>query len=317
MCAEEIFHDGELEIQRRAGVAAVAARVGEANVIDSVPPGFADFLSERFFVVVGSADPDGHVWASLLIGPPGFIRTVDSRHLAVMAEPVSGDPLQRSVDAGPVAVGLLALDAATRSRIRVNGVASRRPDGGLVIEVSEVFGNCPKYIQRRTPASLIGEGDVGHTRIRSTALDGPQSSLVSAADTFFIASLHPDRGADASHRGGRPGFVRVQPDGRSLTFPDYTGNSMFQTLGNLQVDGRAGLLFIDWERGDTLQLSGRARIVWDADTIAAWPGAQRVVEFAIEAVQQHQRALPLRWELLERHRLNPPVPGDVAEVAVT
>jgi uncharacterized protein len=315
MGADEIFHDGELEIQRRAGVAAVAARVGEANLVDSVPPGFADFLAERFFVVVGSADPDGHVWASLLIGPPGFIRTLDGRHLAVMAEPVSGDPLQRSVDAGPAAVGLLAIDAATRSRIRVNGTASRGPDGGLVIEVSEVFGNCPKYIQRRAPASLIGEGEVGHTRIRSTALDGPQRSLVGAADTFFIASLHPDRGADASHRGGRPGFVRVQPDGRSLTFPDYTGNSMFQTLGNLQVDGRAGLLFIDWEGGDTLQLSGRATIVWDAETVAVWPGAQRVVQFAIEAVQQHQRALPLRWELLERHRLNPPVPGDIGEEA--
>jgi predicted pyridoxine 5'-phosphate oxidase superfamily flavin-nucleotide-binding protein len=315
MCAEEIFHDGELEVQRRAGVAAVAARVGEANLVDSVPPGFADFLSERFFVVVGSADPDGHVWASLLIGPPGFIRTVDSRHLTVMAEPLGGDPLQRSVDAGPAAVGLLALDTGTRSRIRVNGLASRRPGGGLVIEVSEVFGNCPKYIQRRTPVSLIGEGEVGDRRVVSTTLDGPQSSLIGAADTFFIASLHPDRGADASHRGGRPGFVRVQPDGRSLSFPDYAGNSMFQTLGNLHVDGRAGLLFIDWEGGDTLQLSGRATIAWDAETIAVWPGAQRVVQFAIEAVQQHQRALPLRWELLERHRLNPPAPGDIAEEA--
>jgi predicted pyridoxine 5'-phosphate oxidase superfamily flavin-nucleotide-binding protein len=315
MCADEIFHDGELEIQRRAGVAKVAARVGEANVIDRVPPGFADFLSERFFLVVGSADPDGHVWASLLIGPPGFIRALDSRHLAVMAEPMSGDPLQRALDARPAAVGLLAIDAATRSRIRVNGMASRHPDGGLVIEVREVFGNCPKYIQRRTPASLIGEGEVGRTRIRSTALDGAQSSLVGTADTFFIASLHPDRGADASHRGGRPGFVRVAPDGRSLTFPDYTGNSMFQTLGNLQVDGRAGLLFIDWEGGDTLQLSGRATILWDEETIAMWPGAQRVLQFAIEAVEQQQRALPLRWELLERHRLNPPVPSEVGEAA--
>ena len=310
MRPDEIFHEGELEIQRRAGVAAVAARVGQANLVQSLPPGFAEFLSERFFVVVGSADPDGHVWASLLIGPPGFIRTVDSRHLALTAGPPSGDPLQRSLDAGPAAVGLLAIDAATRSRIRVNGVARRAPEGGLVVEVSEVFGNCPKYIQRRTPVSLVEEGEVGHERIRAASLDGPQSRLVTAADTFFIASLHPDRGADASHRGGRPGFVRVQADGRSLTFPDYTGNSMFQTLGNLQVDGRAGLLFIDWEGGDTLQLSGRATIVWDAETVAVWPGAERVVQFTIEAVQQHPRALPLRWELIERHRLNPPVPGE-------
>ena len=310
MCPDEIFHEGELEIQKRAGVAAVAARVGQANLVESLPPGFADFLSERFFVVVGSADPDGQVWASLLIGPPGFIHTVDSRHLALSTGPLSGDPLRRSLDAGPTTLGLLAIDAAARSRIRINGVASRAPEGGLVIEVSEVFGNCPKYIQRRAPVSLIAEGEVGHARIRAARLDGPQSRLVTAADTFFIASRHPHRGADASHRGGRPGFVRVEPDGRTLSFPDYPGNSMFQTLGNLQVDGRAGLLFIDWEGGDTLQLSGRGVVVWDADTVAVWPGAQRVVQFTIEAVEQHQRALPLHWELIERHRLNPPVPGE-------
>ena len=310
MCPDDIFHAGELEIQRRAGVAAVAARVGQANLVDGLPPGFAEFLAERFFVVVGSADPDGQVWASLLIGPPGFIRTVDSRHLVLTPGPLGGDPLQRSLDAGPTAVGLLAIDAATRRRIRVNGAAQLTPDGGLVIEVSQAFGNCPKYIQRRAPASLIDDGEVGQARIRTSSLDGPQSRLVSAADTFFIASLHPDRGADASHRGGRPGFVRVGPDGRSLTFPDYTGNSMFQTLGNLQVDGRAGLLFIDWEGGDTLQLSGRGVVVWDADTVAVWPGAERVIQFTIDAVEQHQRALPLRWELIERHRLNPPVPGE-------
>jgi predicted pyridoxine 5'-phosphate oxidase superfamily flavin-nucleotide-binding protein len=305
---EEIFHEGELEIQRRAGVAGVAARVGRANLLDAVPPGFADFLSERFFVVVASADPDGRVWASLVTGLPGFIQAPDSRQLVIKTEPMPGDPLERSLDDGPVAVGVLALNAATRSRIRVNGVATRGPSGGLVIDVREAFGNCPKYIQRRVPSALVADREVGTERIRSDALDDRQTKLVSGADTFFIASVNPGRGADASHRGGRPGFVRVAPDGRALTFPDYRGNSMFQTLGNLEVDGRAGLLFIDWERGDTLQLSGAATIVWDQATTAFWPGAERVVRFTVEAVEQQPTALPLRWELLEASRLNPPVP---------
>ena len=304
-----MFHEGELEVQRRAGVADRAARVGQANLVDALPPGFAQFLADRFFLVVASTDPEGRAWASVLIGPPGFIRATDSRHLIVMSEPPSGDPLERSLEAGPAAVGLLAIDALSRGRIRVNGVARHDPGGGLAIEVAQAFGNCTKYIQRRVPAARLGDGEGGARRIRSAALDGPQTDLVSTADTFFIATLHPDRGADASHRGGRPGFVRVAPDGRSLTFPDYKGNSMFQTLGNLQVDGRAGLLLFDWDRGDTLQLSGRATIVWDPATIAVWSGAERVVQFTVEAVQQHLRALPLRWELLESHRLNPPVPG--------
>jgi uncharacterized protein len=297
---DAIFHEGEREVQRRAGVAEVAERVGEANIRDSVSVDFAAFLAGRFFVVVGSADPDGCVWASLLIGAPGFIRASDAHHLVVSAQPPSGDPLGRALDHGATAVGLLAIEPDARGRIRINGVARRESGGGLAIEVKEAFGNCPKYIQRRIAVELIGDGAVGVERSRAAELDDVARELVSSADTFFIA--------DASHRGGRPGFVRVAPDGRSVSFPDYRGNSMFQTLGNLQADGRAGLLFLDWERGDTLQLSGRATIVWDADTIAAWPGAERVVRFNVEAVERGATALPLRWQLIEPHRLNPPLP---------
>lgn len=309
MSAEAVFHEGELAVQRRAGVAGVAARVGDGNLARTVSPDFAGFLAERFFVIVASTDPGGHVWASLLIGPVGFIEAPDPHHVELSAAPPSGDPLERALDAGPVAVGLLAIESATRSRIRVNGTATRLPDGAIAIEVREAFGNCPKYIQRRVPAGLIGDGTPSEERTSSEALDEAQRALVSHADTFYIASAHPERGADASHRGGRPGFVSVATDGRSLRFPDYRGNSMFQTLGNLEVDGRAGLLFVDWERGDTLQLTGRAQVVWDEDASAAWPGAQRLVDFTIEAVQRQPKALPLRWDLIEASRLNPPVPG--------
>ena len=83
---------------------------------------------------------------------------------------------------------------------------------------------------------------------------------------------------------------------------------MFQTLGNLEVDPHAGLLFVDWERGDTLQLSGRATVIWDPVQVAVWPRAERLVEVTIDAAQYHRRALPLRWELIEPSRLNPPTP---------
>jgi uncharacterized protein len=312
MAADGVFHEGELAVQRRAGVADVAAQVGDGNVRTALTENFAWFLSQRFFVIVASVDPEARVWASLLFGPVGFIEAPDPSHLELMAEPAPGDPLQRALDAGPAPIGLLAIEAADRARIRVNGIATRLPEGGIRLEVRESFGNCPKYIARRVPAGLLDEGRRGEDRIASESLDEGQRALIAAADTFYVASVHPQRGADASHRGGRPGFVAVAPDGRSLRFPDYRGNNMFQTLGNIEADGRAGLLFVDWQAGDTLQIAGRAAIVWDAEAIAGWPGARRLVDVTIEAVEHQPRALPLRWDFLEASKVNPPLPDEAS-----
>jgi hypothetical protein len=130
---------------------------------------------------------------------------------------------------------------------------------------------------------------------------------VQAADTFFIASVHPERGADASHRGGRPGFVEVAGKGRLLPFPDYAGNRMFQILGNLMVDGHVGLLFLDWTTGVALQVTGEAQIVWDEDEVSCYSGAERLVDVTVESVHQQTRAMPARWNLIEPWRHNPPV----------
>ena len=195
----------------------------------------------------------------------------------------------------------------TRSRIRLNGTAEAT-GRAILVTVEEAFGNCPKYIQRRLPSEALPPPDVAVSR-EASALDERQRALVGSADTFFIASVNERRGADASHRGGRPGFVEVTADGRRLRFPDYQGNRMFQTLGNITADPRAGLLFVDWENGTTLQLSGRAEIVWDEDVVAAYPGAERLVDFEVEAVAEQERAMPARWQLIEPSRLNPPVRG--------
>jgi catechol 2,3-dioxygenase-like lactoylglutathione lyase family enzyme len=96
-------------------------------------------------------------------------------------------------------------------------------------------------------------------------------------------------------------------DERRLSFPDYPGNSMFMTLGNVAANPRAGLLFIDWETGDTLQLTGAAVVDWSPERASAIPGAERVVDFAVDRVIQMAGALPLRWVLEERSRFNPPV----------
>jgi predicted pyridoxine 5'-phosphate oxidase superfamily flavin-nucleotide-binding protein len=273
-----------------------------------IPAEYAYFLEEARFVYVAAADDHGRVWASVLSGPAGFMRALTPARVDVRAAPAADDPLSAALGADPRPVGMLVLEPMSRSRIRLNGFA-RRTDAGLTLELRECFGNCPKYIQRRRPIAVASPPPVGAPAARaSAALDRQLRAMVAAADTFVIGSRHPQRGADASHRGGRPGFVAAAADGRSLTFPDYPGNTMFQTLGNLAVDPAVGLLFVDWDTGRTLQIAGRATIDWDSARIAAWEGAERLIDVAIDAVVERAAGLPVVWELVERHRLNPAVP---------
>ena len=297
-----LFHEGEHAVQRRAGTEQVAAQIGR-NIAPFVPAEFGEFLIRQPFVVVASRDQAGSIWASLITGKPGFARALNDRQVLLAGLPASPDPLEDALEQPEAQIGLLAIELDTRQRIRLNGTA-QRTDEGLALTVSEAFGNCTKYIQRRLPAGRLTEP--GGARLhQSAALDPRHASVVRAADTFFIASAHPERGADASHRGGRPGFIEVDASGRRLTFPDYSGNRMFQTLGNLTVDPRTGLLLIDWETGSTLQLSGRARIVWDAEELRSRPGAERLIEFTVDAVRECQRAMPTTWRLVEPYQRNP------------
>jgi hypothetical protein len=305
----ELFHEGERAVQVRAGVEDVARRVGEGSIERDVAPGVLAFLGHQLFLVCATRAPDDRVWASLLVGPPGFVSGIDSRHLLLAARLAAGDPLEQALAAGPASLGLLALQAATRTRVRVNGTA-RWTEEGIAVDVEEVFGNCSKYIAERVPVALLAEGHADPARRHGDRLDPGQIELVRGADTAFIASAHPRRGADASHRGGRPGFLKVDDLGRRVMLPDYTGNRMFQTLGNLTVDPRIGMLIVDWDSGRTLQLSGIAEIIWDGPEVERRPKAHRVVSIEVEAVVEQARALPIRFETTEPYPMQPPVPDD-------
>jgi uncharacterized protein len=307
--AESVFHEGERAVQLRAGVERVAAQVGR-NILPFVPAEFGEFLSRQPFVVIASQDETSRVWASVIVAGAGFARALDDRQILLAGAPAPGDPLHAALEQPNARIGVLAIEFDTRLRIRLNGVVKRTAEG-IVLTVEEAFGNCPKFIQRRVPTEPLPASDAPAHR-ESPALDARQSTLVCRADTFFIASAHPERGADASHRGGSPGFVEVSGGGRRVTIPDYSGNRMFQTLGNLTVNPRSGLLFLDWESGTALQLTGKARIVWDQKASASRPGAERLLEFTVDSVHEHEQVMPARWRLIERSRLNPPVnpPGD-------
>ncbi|MBB1245978.1 pyridoxamine 5'-phosphate oxidase family protein [Streptomyces durbertensis] len=296
------FHPGELAVQRRAGEGEVAAHVGR-SIRAVLPRVAAAFLAERRMLVLGAADEDGRLWASPLFGAPGFLRAPDEGTLLSAVRPGPGDPLAGVLGRGAAPVGTLALEPSTRRRMRANGLAV--PDGeGLRISVEEVYSNCPKYIQRR---ELVVEG-AGARRSGPVSggseMTARQQELVAGADTFFVATADVLGGADASHRGGAPGFVRVlRPD--RLAWPDYRGNSLYQTLGNLERRPAAGLLFLDWSTGGVLQLSGEAVTDWSPERAAEFPGARRVVDFHVTAVRERVNGSPLRWGAPEMSPANP------------
>jgi predicted pyridoxine 5'-phosphate oxidase superfamily flavin-nucleotide-binding protein len=277
--ADEGFHEGELAVQARAGVRAQANRLGGAMLaVPDLSGGISGFLADRDFAVITARDHDGRLWISPILAPAGFLEARD-RTLRSHATPRRGDPLHGLAPGQPV--GMLAIEFATRRRVRVNGSLTRTGADGLEVSVDQAFGNCPKYIQQRH-LEHVELPATGHVE-RSDRLSAEDIELISRADTFFLGTVHPTRGADASHRGGPPGFVRVENG--QLWWPDYPGNNMFNSFGNLESDKTSALLFVDYESGVTLHLSGTATVEWTAAGIAGDDGGTgRRVRFTVEAI---------------------------------
>jgi uncharacterized protein len=294
------FHSGEITMQERAGVRDIAEDVGE-GIIDHLPAGAAEFLERRQMAVLGSVDSRGAVWASVVTGEPGFLEVVDAHTLKIAAAKFSDDPLfQNLATEGHVA--LFAPDFVSSRRVRVNGRGVVK-DGSIYLTTQEVYGNCRRYLQERMfTGSREPSAKAGAELSRE--LSASQQEQISHADTFFIATDHPDRGADVSHKGGNPGFVRVL-DARRLAFPDYNGNSMFNTLGNLSVNAHAGLLFIDFDSGRTLQLTGFGSIDWNPERIRTFAGAERVVDFELKQLLDTAIGFPLLAKFRQFSRNNP------------
>jgi predicted pyridoxine 5'-phosphate oxidase superfamily flavin-nucleotide-binding protein len=296
-----VFHEGELAVQERVGVSRQASRVG-GSIKPTIPPPAQVFLAQQPYVFAGSIDKKGRVWASMLAGEAGFLNVLNDRTIRIEA-PVTDDLLFENLKTDG-RIGLLAIEFETRRRMRANGRA-RLDEDSIIVRTEEVFSNCPKYIQARfwERNEFVPPYDE-HPADTFAELTETQSSFIEAADTFIIASAHESRGADVSHRGGNAGFVKVLGL-KKLVFPDYSGNMMFQTLGNLQFNPNSGLLFFDFSDGKLLQLTGQAEIVWDAERIKEFAGAERLVEFEISEVRESVRQTGLSWYFIDNSPFNP------------
>lgn len=201
-------------------------------------------------------------------------------------------------------IGFLGIELHTRRRNRVNGTVGAIAADGFSVDVGQTFGNCPKYIQtRQFDFNAFDPSEAKPVHSLTTLGDG-ERAMITAADTFFIATAYLDdaagmaKGVDVSHRGGKPGFVHIGGD--TLTIPDFAGNCHFNTFGNIEVNPRAGLLFIDFESGNLLYLTGRAEVIWDGDPeIARYEGAERLLKYHVEQGLYIEGGIPHSWSAPE------------------
>lgn len=274
------WHRGELELQAHVGVVARMDAVGRRFVRDAMPEQHREFFAQLPFVVLGTTDDRDEVWATLVVGAPGFMNSPTPRTLTLDADLSRDDPAHRGSRVGS-SVGLLGIELPTRRRNRLNGVITSVIGTSFEVSVRQSFGNCPQYIQARTMRLLDAGASVPGEVFRASSLFPAARSLIEASDTFFVASyadVQGSRQVDVSHRGGRAGFVRVDDDGL-LTIPDFAGNRFFNTLGNFIVNPRAGLLFVDFASGDVLQMTGEARVILDSPELDLFQGAERLWTF--------------------------------------
>jgi uncharacterized protein len=297
-----VYHEGEQRVQRRMAEEAIAERNGVV-IGPEVHPGAGRFLAQQSLAVVSWLDGAGRVRLLPWFGEPGFLSSDDGRLVAVDPERLRTplDPEMAVLAQAGVQVGVVVIDLGTRRRLRLNG-RLRETSEGCAITVEESYPNCPKYIQRRHLRSWRRREGAPQPELVSGPLESAALALVETADTLFLGTVHEGRGLDASHRGGEPGFARwVAPD--RLRVPDYPGNAMYNSLGNLELDPRAAVLVLDFEHGRALELSGRAtlggRLAGEAEA-PFW-------ELEVEAWRLVELPLAWEWELLDRSPFNLPV----------
>lgn len=293
------FHPGEVQLHAEAGTDTDAYEAMSIDMmIPDLKPNEAAFVDGLTFSYAGSVDADGRPWASPLLASNGRLFDVETPTRVVIDSAVAeGDPLRTNIDAtGQLSV--LYLEPRTRRRSKSIGVATVAESGIVTYDMTRNFGLCPKYIFKRNH-EVSSEANVAKTSTRTNVLSEKDVEQLKATDTIFFAS-HSPHGADVTHRGGSPGFVQVHGTNR-LEIPDYFGNGMFNTFGNLVLDNRLAVTDTDFATGRTIHMTGRANVELTGDAEPA-----RRVLFDIEEVIVTYAAIGI-WTDVEPSRYSPPV----------
>ena len=294
----EAWHQGEIEMQERVGVRQQMADVGKRVLRDHLIDQHRQFYPQLPFAVFGTVDENDDVWATLRANHPGFLSASDPYHLSVNFPRAADAPADAGMGDGKP-IGMIGIELHTRRRNRLNGRITAQTGTKFDIRVGHSFGNCPQYIRLRDFEFVRDPMSAPTSKPEiSGELDERARNLIAQADTFFVATYVDRDGGhrevDASHRGGKPGFVHVDTDG-TLTIPDFAGNQFFNTLGNILCNPKAGLVFTDFATGDVLQITGDAEVITEGPEISAFKGAERLWRVFPRKSVWRASALPIRW----------------------
>ncbi|KAK4147437.1 uncharacterized protein C8A04DRAFT_34147 [Dichotomopilus funicola] len=320
------WHSGELAVHKLLKVP-TSSRQNPTN--HGFPPAYGYRVTVSPLVAVGTLDDEGRPWTTIWGGERGFARPVAEGILGVQGlvdkthDPVIQALLGEAVD-GEVyqpenikLMSALSVDLETRDRVKMAGkmvvgsVASKSDsntvaEAQLAMHVQESLGNCPKYlnikdIRAHIPSPLLISS--------SLPLPTGALALIEQADMFFISSSNGQT-MDTNHRGGPAGFVRVvsnTPDSVTLVYPEYSGNRLYQTLGNLHNNPLAGIAIPDYTTSDILYLTGSTQLLVGPDAAALLPHTNLAVKITVHAARFVHDGLPIRGTPGELSPYNPPV----------
>ena len=306
------FHKGELTVQTKLGVSDTARSNGVV-ITNRIPGAALNFISQQSMVILGSTDINARIWSSAIFGHTGFIEALDPSTVKIDFSDTSisiTDPFWSNIQSNNQ-LGIIVIELGSRRRLRINGRIEKISEYVYHINVEQAYPNCPQYIQRRHILRAKKASSANNSSdICGCNLNKNQRNIISNADTFFVSSSHPEQGNDVSHRGGKPGFVQIISNNQ-LRIPDYPGNSMFNTLGNFELNSAAGLVFIDFINKKVLQLTGTAKVLWHIEnTDIETAGTLRFWQFDIESWRESSISFDIEWEYLDASPHNPEVSNE-------
>lgn len=146
---------------------------------------------------------------------------------------------------------------------------------------SELYGESHRALQERFGTRTLA--DTMEAVIVQSEINDDDRAFIESRDFFYLSTVDPDGWPTVSYKGGPVGVLHVE-DERTIVFPNYDGNGMYLSLGNLAADDRVGLLLIDFETPRRLRIQARARIDDRAERIDRFPGSQTTVVLQVEKV---------------------------------
>ncbi|KAF8428411.1 hypothetical protein L210DRAFT_3564313 [Boletus edulis BED1] len=276
------WHKGEHAIQHKMGYAGVMSQAW-TQIEPEMPEQHQAFYKTHLpFIPVTTIDDRRRPWSSILAGrdgQPGFVTSQRLDELTLHAHVWEGDPFPQNVALGsresPALIAGIGVEFSTRRRNKFAGYVEALEEDGPVLRVhsvvNEAIGECPKYINIRDLMAFSETNPRVVYRCLNLSPDErlPDDivSFIHGSDALFFGTYY-DAGEDGeqflshvgmNHRGGRPGFARIRPsDGRTLVIPDYSGNRLLTSLGNIEATPVAGATFVSFETGAVLYLTGDA-----------------------------------------------------------